>query len=131
MSDKSNEPIDWVALRREELDAAEAMFLESGMDKDLEQCRQSYSRFMISRRGKRRKATEPDNEKFASVAWTVSDLKDAWEQDNLTKATDAQARDWWTRNQKYLRDRLVEHGFDVLSTLLTMDPLVKTKRRKG
>lgn len=53
---------------------------------------------------------------YAKVVWTVDDiltLKPDW--------TDEQAEEWLACNQKYIQDRLVEVGWEVIEDLLPSD----------
>lgn len=53
---------------------------------------------------------------YAKVVWTADDiltLKPDW--------TDEQAEEWLECNQKYIRDRLVELGWEVIESLLPID----------
>lgn len=55
--------------------------------------------------------------KFAILSWDVEDLqtlKPEW--------TDEECVRWFNRNEKYLSERLIETGWNVLETLLTLDP---------
>jgi hypothetical protein len=59
---------------------------------------------------------------FASVGWTVGDV-----QTLAGDLTDEQAEEFLCRNDKHLQDRQVEHGWEVLENLLTMDGIKITK----
>jgi hypothetical protein len=53
---------------------------------------------------------------YAGIAWTVEDvqvLRAGW--------TDEQAEAFLERNQKHLRDRLIEEGWDVMGNLIELD----------
>lgn len=53
------------------------------------------------------------DKKFATVSWTVDDiltLRSDWTVD--------QAEEWLIKNQKYIQDRLVELGWEVIETLM-------------
>lgn len=55
----------------------------------------------------------PLDNKFAAVSWTAEDiqtLRPDW--------TTEQAEEWLDTNQRYIRDRLVELGWEVIETLL-------------
>lgn len=58
-----------------------------------------------------------DKVNYADLAWTIEDVQ------SLFDVTDAEARDFLVRNQKHIRDRLVEHGWTVIETLGSMDNL--------
>jgi hypothetical protein len=55
-------------------------------------------------------------ETFAEVAWTVEDI-----QTLRPEMTDEEAAQWLESNQKYIRDRLVELGWDVIESLLSYE----------
>lgn len=59
---------------------------------------------------------EMSKETYAEVAWTVEDI-----QTLRPEMTDEQAAEWLQSNQKYIRDRLVELGWDVIESLLSYD----------
>lgn len=55
----------------------------------------------------------PLDNKFATVSWCAEDiqtLRPDW--------TTEQAEEWLLTNQRYIRDRLVELGWEVIETLL-------------
>jgi hypothetical protein len=55
-------------------------------------------------------------DKYAEVAWTTEDV--------LTLRPDMtieEAEEWLQVNEKHLRDRLIERGWDVMETLLAFD----------
>lgn len=54
----------------------------------------------------------PDYEVFAEVMWTPGDVQ------SLAKLTEEEALDFLVDNQKRIRDRLVELGWEVISDLL-------------
>jgi hypothetical protein len=57
--------------------------------------------------------TTTKEKKYAQVAWTIDDVlphRPNWSRQ--------QAADWLENNQKYIRDRLVELGNEVIETLL-------------
>jgi len=52
-------------------------------------------------------------EKYATVTWTSEDvqtLRPTW--------TVEQCEEWLERNERYIQDRLVELGWEVIETLL-------------
>lgn len=54
--------------------------------------------------------------KYATVTWTAEDvltLRPQWSKER--------AEEWLEANQKYVRDRLVELGWDVIETLLSSE----------
>ena len=54
--------------------------------------------------------------KYAKVVWTANDifsLKPDW--------TDEQAEEWLECNQKYIQERMVELGWEVIESLLPSD----------
>ena len=55
-------------------------------------------------------------ETYAEVAWTVGDI-----QVLRPEMTDEQAAEWLAFNQKHIRERLVELGWDVIEALLSYD----------
>ena len=63
---------------------------------------------------------------YAEVAWTAEDV-----QTLRPDLTDEQAEDFLNRNEKHLRDRLVELGWEVMGTLLDMDDDVPPKPCEG
>ena len=50
---------------------------------------------------------------YAEVSWCVEDVKAL-----CPKMTDDEAREWLENNEKYIRDRLVELGFEVIEDLM-------------
>lgn len=55
-------------------------------------------------------------ETYAKVEWTAEDvqtLRPDW--------TDDQCEEWLMANQKYIQDRLVELGWEVIESLLAYD----------
>jgi len=53
---------------------------------------------------------------YAKTVWSVDDilcLQPEW--------TEKQAKGWLERNEKYIAERLVELGWEVLETLIAMD----------
>lgn len=53
------------------------------------------------------------NNKYATVSWTAEDiqtLRPDWTPD--------QCEEWLESNQRYIQDRLVELGWEVIETLL-------------
>lgn len=53
---------------------------------------------------------------YASVSWTIEDV-----QTLRPDFTDEQAEKFLQDNERHLRDRLIEHGWDVMSDLLAID----------
>lgn len=54
--------------------------------------------------------------KYAVVAWTAADV-----QTMAPRMTDEDAEEWLQANEKHLRNRLVELGWDVIGHLLQFD----------
>lgn len=61
-----------------------------------------------------------DAQYFADVKWTVEDVVDL-AADLGYQIDEKQAKDWLNRNEKYIRDRLTELGWDVMETFMSMD----------
>jgi hypothetical protein len=56
------------------------------------------------------------NKRFAKIAWTVDDilnLKPNW--------TEKQAEEWLASNEKYIQDRTIELGWEVIECLLPVN----------
>jgi len=56
-------------------------------------------------------------EYYAELKWHFSDV-----QTLIDGVSDEEAEAWLFRNAKHLRDRLCELGFEVMDTLLSLDP---------
>jgi len=54
---------------------------------------------------------------YAEIKWSIEDVRTMF-----AGASDDELHDWFARNEKHLRDRLVELGWGVMDTLLSMDP---------
>lgn len=54
--------------------------------------------------------------KYAEVVWTKEDVQRLRPEWDLEKC-----EEWLDRNEKYLRDRIVELGWEVMESLLNMD----------
>lgn len=50
---------------------------------------------------------------YAEVRWTIEDVKAVRPQ-----MTDDECHDWLVNNEKYIRDRLVELGHEVIEDLM-------------
>jgi len=61
----------------------------------------------------------PDSEYYAETRWTVQDILGAAERAEIDM-TPEQAREWLQRNAHVIQDRLVEVGWDVIDTLLSL-----------
>jgi hypothetical protein len=55
-------------------------------------------------------------DKYAEVVWTPEDVTSL-----RPDMTIEQAEEWLQSNEKHLRDRLIELGWDVMETLLAFD----------
>ena len=53
---------------------------------------------------------------FAEIGWTADDV-----QTLSPEMSQREAEDFLARNQKHLRDRLIEYGWDVMETLLILE----------
>lgn len=53
---------------------------------------------------------------FATVGWQIEDV-----QSLAPRMTDDEARAWLLKNEKYIAERLIELGWDVIQTFLRMD----------
>jgi hypothetical protein len=60
--------------------------------------------------------SEGYNKDYAALGWNAEDV-----QTLRPDLTDAQAEAFLARNERHLRDRLVELGWDVMDTLLALD----------
>ena len=66
-----------------------------------------------------------DLTKYATVSWTVDDVLCLSEDTRGTPTiTEAAAEAFLERNSKYIQDRLIELGWDVLDTYMNMDGLL-------
>jgi len=55
-------------------------------------------------------------EKFAEVHWTIADIQDLmpnWDED--------QCEDWLANNQKYLKDVMIQRGWEYIEDMLPSD----------
>lgn len=57
---------------------------------------------------------EPQNEWYAETQWSVEDVIEAAEEQNL-QITEEQAKKWWAANERSFRDTLVQTGNEILS----------------
>ena len=68
---------------------------------------------------------------YASVGWTVEGVRSLCEVEDpavggwTSTITEEQAEEFLLNNQKYIQDRMVELGWEVLETLLRYDGLLK------
>jgi len=61
-------------------------------------------------------ATPEPRKEYAKLAWRPEDVQSLRED-----MTEDEARGFLARNEKHMRDRLCELGFDVMETFLTME----------
>ncbi len=52
---------------------------------------------------------------YAEVPWTAGDVR------TLCKLSEGEAEEWLAKNEKHLRDRITELGWDVMRDLLEFD----------
>jgi hypothetical protein len=57
------------------------------------------------------------NTYYAETKWHFSDV-----QELIADVSDEEAEAWLCRNENHIRDRLTELGFEVIDTLLSLDP---------
>jgi len=65
--------------------------------------------------------------KYATVSWTMWDVLSLTEDpdnDDQPKISELEAIDFLERNSKYIQDRIVELGWEVIETLMQMDGLL-------
>lgn len=63
-------------------------------------------------------AEHPERVSYASVGWSAEDVRTL-----AAGLTQEQAAEWLQNNSGYIRDRMVELGWGVLETLLSMDSI--------
>ena len=61
-----------------------------------------------------------DDQYFADVKWTIEDVLSLAEELGY-KVNEQQAWRWISRNEKHIRDRLIELGWGVMETLMSLD----------
>jgi hypothetical protein len=59
---------------------------------------------------------------YACTHWMAGDVQ-SWAEEQGVTITEEQAKDWLGRNAKYIADRLVEVGWDVIGDLINLDDL--------
>ena len=62
---------------------------------------------------------------FAQTKWHVEDIKSL-----RPKWSTAQAMDFLVRNEKWIADRLVELGWEVIETLIAQEEIEKQTAKK-
>lgn len=65
--------------------------------------------------------TEPEPEQFAKLVWTAEDVQ------TLFEVTDEQAVEFLISNERHIRDRLCELGWEVIGTFGDMANLPRLK----
>ena len=56
------------------------------------------------------------HKRYAKVEWTAEDVRTL-----RGDLADTQAEEFLRRNEKHIRDPLIEHGWEVIGTLLELD----------
>lgn len=62
---------------------------------------------------------DPEEEKYAKVAWSVADVHDLELAQELL-IDDEEAKEFLLANQKFIQERMVEAGWNAMETLLQM-----------
>jgi hypothetical protein len=69
-------------------------------------------------------AQTPTEPVYAELSWCVEDIHTILTEQGRT-ATQEEMEQWFSRNERHLRDRLCELGWGVIDTLLAMDSVGK------